>query len=44
MLIDWIKVAVSLLTDDSELIEEYLVQLRKLAADGTDAKAGHRRG
>lgn len=30
-LIDWIKVAVSLLTEDSEVIEEYTDQLRKLA-------------
>ncbi len=30
-LIDWIKVAVSLLTDDSEIVEEYAAQLRKLA-------------
>jgi len=26
-LIDWIKVAVSLLTDDQEIIEEYIAQL-----------------
>ncbi len=30
-LIDWIKVAVSLLTDDSEIVEEYAAQLHKLA-------------
>ena len=30
-LIDWIRVAVSLLTEDSEVIEEYAEQLRKLA-------------
>jgi hypothetical protein len=30
-LIDWIKVAVSLLTEDSEVVEEYADQLRKLA-------------
>ncbi len=30
-LIDWIKVAVSLLTDDSEIVEEYAAQLYKLA-------------
>ena len=29
-LIDWIKVAVSLLTDDSEIIEEYAAQLQRL--------------
>lgn len=34
-LIDWIRVAVSFLTDDSELIEEYTEELRKLSnADG----------
>lgn len=31
MLIDWIKVAVSLLTDDGEIVEEYAAQLYKLA-------------
>lgn len=30
-LIDWIKVAVSLLTDDSEIVEEYAAELYKLA-------------
>ena len=29
-LIDWIRVAVSLLTDDKEIIEEYVVQLKLL--------------
>lgn len=29
-LADWIRVAVSLLTDDSEVVEEYINQLRKL--------------
>lgn len=32
-LIDWIQVCVSLLTDDSEIIEEYASELRKLASD-----------
>lgn len=31
VLIDWIKVAVSLLTDDQEIVEEYVAELRKLA-------------
>lgn len=31
-LIDWIRVAVSLLTDDSEIIEEYAQQLQRLAS------------
>ncbi len=30
-LIDWIRVAVSLLTDDGEIIEEYTEQLQRLA-------------
>jgi hypothetical protein len=29
-LIDWIRVAVSLLTDDSEIVEEYASQLERL--------------
>lgn len=29
-LIDWIRVAVSLLTEDSEIVEEYVEQLRAL--------------
>lgn len=29
-LIDWIRVAVSLLTEDSDIIEEYTAQLRRL--------------
>ena len=30
MLIDWIRVAVSLITDDSDIIEEYVTQLQRL--------------
>lgn len=30
LLIDWIKVAVSLLTDDVEIVEEYISQLQRL--------------
>ena len=30
-LIDWIKITVALLTDDSDIIEEYIAELRKLA-------------
>lgn len=33
-LIDWIRVAVSLLTEDSEIVEEYTGQLAKLAHAG----------
>jgi hypothetical protein len=32
-LIDWIGMAVSLLTDDTGIIEEYISRLRKLAND-----------
>lgn len=37
-LIDWIRVAVSLLTDDSEIIEEYTVQLRRLAEPANEKR------
>lgn len=37
-LIDWIRVAVSLLTEDSEVVEEYAEQLRKLAQPATKTK------
>jgi hypothetical protein len=30
-LIDWIKVVVSLLTEDNEIVEEYAAELQKLA-------------
>jgi len=32
-LIDWIRVAVSFLTDDSELVEEYTDELERLTTD-----------
>lgn len=32
-LIDWIRVAVSLLTEDSGVVEEYITELYKLATD-----------
>ncbi|HVV67214.1 MAG TPA: hypothetical protein VHB72_04065 [Candidatus Saccharimonadales bacterium] len=32
-LVDWIRVAVSLLTDDMEVVEEYIGQLRKLTSE-----------
>ena len=35
-LVDWIRVAVSLLTEDSEIIEEYTLQLQRLAATHND--------
>jgi hypothetical protein len=34
-LIDWIKVVVSLLTEDTALIEEYIAELKKLAGPPT---------
>jgi hypothetical protein len=37
-LIDWIKVAVSLLTEDTEIVEEYAAQLRKLTISVTVKK------
>ena len=38
-LIDWIRLAVSLLTDDSEIIEEYTLQLLRLADPKNQRKA-----
>lgn len=35
-LIDWIKVAVSLLTEDSEIVEEYAGKLQQLANQSKD--------
>ena len=35
-LIDWIRVAVSLLTDNSDLVEEYIHQLEQLAHEDND--------
>lgn len=35
-LIDWIRVAVSLITEDSEIIEEYTGQLQKLVQPTTN--------
>lgn len=32
-LIDWVKVAVSLITEDSHIIEEYIERLRRLAKE-----------
>ncbi len=37
-LIDWIRVVVSLLTEDDEIIEEYTSELRKLALPSTKPK------
>jgi hypothetical protein len=32
-LIDWIRITVSLLTDNTEVIEEYISQLKKISAE-----------
>lgn len=32
ILIDWIRMAVSLLTDDSEIVEEYITQLHRIVS------------
>jgi hypothetical protein len=37
-LVDWIQVTVSLLTDDNEVVEEYIAQVRHLAS--SEEKAG----
>jgi hypothetical protein len=37
-LVDWVQVAVSLLTDDKEIIEEYVSKLRQLADESTTTK------
>jgi hypothetical protein len=39
-LIDWIQIAVSLLTEDSDIIEDYVAELHKLAADAKQSKKG----
>ncbi|HET9174367.1 MAG TPA: hypothetical protein VFN56_03735 [Candidatus Saccharimonadales bacterium] len=40
-LIDWIRVAVSLLTEDTEIIEEYTAQLELLAANTNHGASWH---
>lgn len=39
-LIDWVRVAVSLLTEDSAIVEEYIARLRRLAT--TSGETHHR--
>lgn len=39
-LIDWIRVAVSLLTEDSQLIEEYTAQLEALTKPQNEGRHG----
>lgn len=38
-LIDWIRVAVSLLTEDSQIVERYIAELQKLASSYKNPKA-----
>jgi hypothetical protein len=38
LLIDWIRVVVSLITDDEEIIEEYTNELRKLTVKSPTSK------
>lgn len=38
-LIDWIRVAVSLLTDDSDIVEEYITQLQRTTAPPKKGRA-----
>ena len=38
-LIDWIKVVVSLLTEDSEIIEEYIAELNKICKTSSNKPA-----
>lgn len=41
-LIDWIRVVVALLTDDDEIVEEYIKELKKLASQSKKVKSnGH---
>lgn len=37
-LIDWIRAAVSLLTEDNDIVEEYALELQKLAGIKTEAE------
>ena len=41
ILIDWIRVAVSLLTEDSELIEEYTAHLEQLIQPTLNKRSQH---
>ncbi len=41
-LIDWIRVVVALITEDSDIIEEYVGELTKLTKEPTKKKKGTR--
>jgi hypothetical protein len=36
-LIDWVKVVVSLLTDNAEIVEEYIAELQKIAGEKSNS-------
>jgi hypothetical protein len=38
LLIDWVRVAVALLTDDGEIVEEYVLQLQRIAKPDANRK------
>lgn len=40
-LLDWIRASVSMLTEDSEIVDEYIAELTKLAAGGNNRKGNH---
>jgi len=40
VLIDWLKISVSHLTEDSEIVEEYVSELHKLADEQAKPKRG----
>jgi hypothetical protein len=39
-LVDWVRVAVSLITEDKEIVEEYVSKLRQLATEHTQNSEG----
>lgn len=42
-LIDWIQIAVSLLTENSEIITDYIAELRKLASENSTNDKGNKK-
>jgi hypothetical protein len=38
VLIDWIRVIVSLITEDTEIVEEYISELHKLSVSSKDSR------
>lgn len=39
-LIDWIQIAVSLLTEDSDIVEDYIHELRDICTSGNNKSKG----